>query len=189
MLSTREALAAKLGLLSVVISVDASSAVVCSQKLQLPSSQFTLICCCKASKTLELISIYPPTYLYTMFEARLVTGIILKQVIDAVKDLVNDANLDCSEEEVSIQCMDSSHVSLVAVSLQAAAFDHFRCDRPLSLGINSQNMAKIFKMMGKEDVVVLKADDEPDNLTLMFESTKSDTIADFGKMGVEQRTL
>ena len=115
-----------------------------------------------------------------MFEARLVQGHILKNIVDSVKDLVNDANLDCSEEEISIQCMDSSHVSLVAVSLQAAAFDHFRCDRPLSLGINSGNMAKIMKMMGKEDVVVLKAEDEPDNLTLMFESTKTDTIADFG---------
>jgi proliferating cell nuclear antigen len=116
-----------------------------------------------------------------MFEARLVEGIIMKQIIEAVKDLVTDANLDCSEEEVSIQCMDGSHVSLVAVRLSAAAFDHYRCDRPLSLGINSGNMSKIFKMMGKEDVVVLKAEDEPDNLTLMFESTKSDTIADFGK--------
>ena len=116
-----------------------------------------------------------------MFEARLTEGIVLKQVVDALKDLVNDANLDCSEEEVSIQCMDGSHVSLVAVRLSEAAFDHYRCDRPISLGINSGNMAKIFKMMGKEDVVVLKAEDEPDNLTLMFESGKSDTIADFGK--------
>jgi len=114
-----------------------------------------------------------------MFEARLLQGHILKNIIEAVKDLVNDANLDCSEEEVSIQCMDSSHVSLVAVSLQAAAFDHYRCDRPLSLGINSGNMAKIFKMMGKDDQVVLKAEDEPDNLTLMFEGNGNGAIADF----------
>lgn len=114
-----------------------------------------------------------------MFEARLVDGAILKNLIEAIKDLVNDANLDASEEELSIQCMDSSHVSLVAVRLSAAAFDHYRCDRPLSLGFNSTNMSKIFKMMGKEDVVVLKAEDEPDNLTMMFESTKTETIADF----------
>ena len=116
-----------------------------------------------------------------MFEARLVDGIILKNLIEAIKDLVNDANLDASEEELSIQCMDSSHVSLVAVSLAAGAFDHYRCDRPLSLGFNSSNMSKIFKMMGKDDVVVLKAEDEPDNLTMMFESTRTETIADFGE--------
>jgi len=116
-----------------------------------------------------------------MFEARLEQGRILKDIIDAIKDLVTDANVDCDEEKITIQCMDSSHVSLVAVALQSGGFQHYRCDRPLSLGINTQNMAKIFKMMGKEDVVVLKAEDEPDNLTLMFEGTKTETIADFGE--------
>jgi len=114
-----------------------------------------------------------------MFEARLQQGRILKQIIDAIKDLVQDANIDCSEEEISIQCMDGSHVSLVSVSLSRAAFDHYRCDRSISLGFNSSNMAKIFKMMGNEDQVVMKSEDTADSLTLMFESTKSDTIADF----------
>lgn len=115
-----------------------------------------------------------------MFEARLGDGNILKNLIESIKDLVTDANLDCSEEELSIQCMDSSHVSLVSVQLSASAFEHFRCDRPLSLGFNTGNLSKIFKMMGKKDAVVLKAEDEPDNLTMMFEGTTDlDTIADF----------
>lgn len=116
-----------------------------------------------------------------MFEARLVEGKIFKQLIDSIKDLVNDANIDCSEDEISIQCMDSSHVSLVAMSLSAQAFDHYRCDRTLSLGFNSSNMSKILKMMGKDDVLVLKALDDADSLTMMFENPKTDTIADFGK--------
>jgi len=114
-----------------------------------------------------------------MFESRLIQGRILKQVIESIKDLVTDANVDCSEDEISIQCMDGSHVSLVAVSLSASAFDHYRCDRPISLGINSNNMSKIFKMMGNDDIVVLRAEEGGDNLGLIFESTKSETIADF----------
>lgn len=114
-----------------------------------------------------------------MFESRLVQGRILKSIIEAIKDLVNDANLDCTQEEISIQCMDSSHVALVDVSLSAAAFDHFRCDRPLALGLQTSNISKIFKMMGNDDVVSLKAEDEGDTLTLTFESTKTETIADF----------
>ena len=115
-----------------------------------------------------------------MFEARLIEGKIFKQIIDSIKDLVQDANIDCSEEELSIQCMDSSHVSLVAIQLSAQAFDHYRCDRSLSLGFNSGNMAKIFKMMGNDDIVSLKADDRADNLTVMFEG-KNETLADFGE--------
>lgn len=116
-----------------------------------------------------------------MFEARLVQGRILKLLIEAIKDLVTDANLDCSEEEISLQCMDSSHVSLVSLSLPAAAFDQYRCDRHISLGFNSSNMAKIVKFMEKDDIVTMKADDDGDTLTLMFENDKAASIADFGK--------
>lgn len=116
-----------------------------------------------------------------MFEARLVEGVTFKLIIEAVKDLINDANWEVSEEEMTIQCMDSSHVSLVDVSLSAAAFDHFRCDKALKLGFNTPNMSKIMKMMNKDDTVIMKAEDDGDTLTLMFESNQeSKTIADFG---------
>lgn len=114
-----------------------------------------------------------------MFEARLTQGRIFKALIESIKDLVQDANIDCSEDELSIQAMDSSHVSLVAVTLRSAGFDHFRCDRPISLGFNSANMSKILKCAGNDDVVTLKAEDEGDTLTLMFESEGQDRIADF----------
>ena len=115
-----------------------------------------------------------------MFEARLLEGETFKQIIDSIKDLLTDTNIECTEEEMSIQAMDSAHVSLVAVSLSAAAFDHYRCDRQITLGVNTANMAKIFKMIGKEDTFVLKSEDEADVLTMMFEGKTADTIADFG---------
>lgn len=116
-----------------------------------------------------------------MFEARIVQGSIFKAIIESIKDLVQDANMDCSEEEISIQSMDSSHVSLVAVSLNSKGLDHYRCDRPMSLGFNSLNLAKILKCAGKEDVITLKSEEESDSLTLMFESPDQDRIADFGE--------
>ena len=116
-----------------------------------------------------------------MFEAQLLEGKTFKAIIEAIKDLVQDCNLDCSEEEVAIQSMDSAHVSLVAVRLSAGGFSNYRCDRPNSLGINTANMSKILKMLGKNDSITFKAEDEsPDNLTMLFEGGKS-TIADFGK--------
>lgn len=70
----------------------------------------------------------------TMFEARLVQGNLLKKVVDAIKDLVTDANFDCSGGGFNLQAMDNSHVSLVAMQLRADGFEHFRCDRNLSMG-------------------------------------------------------
>jgi proliferating cell nuclear antigen (pcna) len=114
-----------------------------------------------------------------MFEARLTQGKVFKQLIEAIKDLVQDANIDCSEDELAIQAMDSSHVSLVQVNLRSAGFDHYRCDRSISLGFNSANMSKILKCAGNEDIITLKSEDTADALTLMFESPSQDRIADF----------
>lgn len=41
--------------------------------------------------------------------------------------------------------MDSSHVSLVALSLRSDGFEHFRCDRNFSMGLNLNNMDKMLK--------------------------------------------
>lgn len=38
-----------------------------------------------------------------MFEARLIQGSLLKKIVESMKDLVTDANLDCSESGISLQ--------------------------------------------------------------------------------------
>lgn len=114
-----------------------------------------------------------------MFEARLAEGALLKKIIEAIKDLVNDANLDCTGESISMQAMDSSHVSLVALKLNSQGFDRYRCDRSVSLGLNLGSLSKILKCAGNDDVVTLKAEDAGDNITFMFESSGQDRISEF----------
>jgi len=78
-----------------------------------------------------------------MFEARLVQGNLLKKIVESIRDLVSDANLDCKEAGLSLQAMDSSHVSLCALVLRSDGFDHYRCDRTISLGLNLGNMVRV----------------------------------------------
>ena len=75
-----------------------------------------------------------------MFEARLVQGSLLKKVLESIKDLVTDANFDCSQNGFALQAMDSSHVSLVALLLRCDGFEHYRCDRNMTMGMNLTNM-------------------------------------------------
>jgi len=57
----------------------------------------------------------------------------------------------------------------------------------MSIGFNGPNMAKILKLMNREDIVLMKAEDDGDTVTLMFESNEdSKTIADFGKCCVRR---
>jgi len=114
-----------------------------------------------------------------MFEARLLQGNILKKLMEAIKDLVTDANFDCSSAGVSLQAMDSSHVSLVALVLRSDGFQHYRSDRNISLGINLASMAKILKCSGNDDIITLKAEDNGDQVSFMFESPKQTRISHF----------
>ena len=77
-----------------------------------------------------------------MFEARLVQGSLLKKVLESIKDLVTDANFDCSNNGFALQAMDSSHVSLVALLLRSDGFEHYRCDRNMTMGMNLSNMVR-----------------------------------------------
>lgn len=71
-----------------------------------------------------------------MFEAKLNSSVTLKRILDSIKDLVNEASWDCSPTGMSLQAMDTSHVSLVAVLLKNEGFDKYRCDRNVTLGMN-----------------------------------------------------
>ncbi|CAM8961475.1 unnamed protein product [Rhodiola kirilowii] len=114
-----------------------------------------------------------------MLELRLVQGSLLKKVMEAIKDLVVDANFDCSSSGFSLQAMDSSHVALVALLLRSEGFEHYRCDRNLSIGMNLGNMSKMLKCAGNDDIITIKADDGSDTVTFMFESPTQDKISDF----------
>merc|ERR1739845_31789 len=103
-----------------------------------------------------------------VLEAQLQQAVLLKKVVDAMKDLCKDVNFDCSEKGMQVQSMDSSHVALVSLLLRESAFADFKCDRPTSLGMNVDSLGKIFKMCGPND-----------SLNLQCESSDDDRIADF----------
>merc|ERR1712051_1074696 len=111
-----------------------------------------------------------------MFEARLVQGSLLKKVLESLKDLLNEATWDCADTGIQLQAMDNSHVSLVSVSLRADGFDKFRCDRQLSMGMNLTSMSKILRCAANDDIITIKAQDQADNVTFMFEAPNKERV-------------
>lgn len=114
-----------------------------------------------------------------MFEARLVQGNLLKKVLESLKDLLNEATWDCADSGIQLQAMDNSHVSLVSVSLRSDGFDKFRCDRQLSMGMNLTSMSKILRCAANDDIITIKAQDQADTVTFVFESPNQEKVADY----------
>jgi len=114
-----------------------------------------------------------------MFEARLPKATLLKKILESVKDLVTEANLDCSGVGISLQAMDSSHVSLVSLLLRSDGFEPYRCDHTISLGINFGSMAKVMKCANNDDIVTIKAEENADKVNFVFESPNQDKVSEY----------
>lgn len=112
-------------------------------------------------------------------ECLLLQSSILKRAVDAMKDLCKDVNFDCSERGIQVQSMDNSHVALVALVLRETAFQDFKCDRPVSLGMNVDALAKVLKMCGDKDSLKVRSDNGSDHVSFQTESNSEDKIAEF----------
>ena len=108
-----------------------------------------------------------------MFRAQLNEGVILKKIVEAIKDIVSNVNIDAGPNGISMQAMDPSHVALVNLSLKAEGFQDYRADKTFPLGIKLANLHKILKCAGNDDIITLECEDEPSQLTLKFDSQSS----------------
>ena len=70
-----------------------------------------------------------------MFSCELSEGIVLKKIVDAIKDVVNQVTLEITPEGMGFQAMDMSHVALVALSLKSDEFTSYKTHKNHSLGI------------------------------------------------------
>ncbi|XP_033173657.1 proliferating cell nuclear antigen isoform X1 [Drosophila mauritiana] len=114
-----------------------------------------------------------------MLEARLSQTLLLKKVVDALKEIIAQGTLDCSDNGLELQSMDNSHVSLVALSLASDCFEKFHCDRNVSLGLDLKSLGKVLKCANSDDAVTIKAVDRPEKITLSFESDGKERTADY----------
>uniref|UniRef100_A0A2K5HLJ8 DNA sliding clamp PCNA n=1 Tax=Colobus angolensis palliatus TaxID=336983 RepID=A0A2K5HLJ8_COLAP len=114
-----------------------------------------------------------------MFQVRLVQGSVLKKVLEALKDLINDACWDISSSGVNLQSLDSSHVSLVQFTLPSEGFDTYRCDCNLAMGTNLSIISKILKCAGNEDIITLRTEDSVDTLMLLFEASNQEKFSGY----------
>jgi len=126
-----------------------------------------------------------------MFEARFPEALLLKKILEAIKDLVQDANFECTESGITLQAMDNAHVSLVTLLLRGEGFDLYRVDKPESLGINLNSMSKIMRCAANNDTVTVDKLEGADTVRFLFESPNADRMSEFHLklMDIDSETL
>jgi proliferating cell nuclear antigen len=90
-----------------------------------------------------------------LFRIRTVKAAPFRTLVEAIKDILTDANLEFDHTGLKIMAMDGTHTILVHLRLQADRFDEFHCPQKHVLGINMINFFKLVKTMSNNESIVL----------------------------------
>jgi proliferating cell nuclear antigen len=107
--------------------------------------------------------------LHPAMEARLENPVLFRKILDAMRELVEEGNIDCNQSGLSMQAMDTSRVALAAMYLSRDGFDSYTCNENITLGLNLGSIQKILKCGDSNDVLTLKHADDTSELKFQFE--------------------
>ncbi|CAM9019420.1 unnamed protein product [Wickerhamomyces anomalus] len=107
-----------------------------------------------------------------MLEAKFDEAILFKRVIQL-------CNFNCTEHGITVQAVDDSRVLLVSLLVGEDAFQTYRCDRNITLGVDLSSLAKVLKCGNNTDSLTLIAEDSPDSVLVVFEDTVKDRISEY----------
>lgn len=94
-----------------------------------------------------------------VLEISTVQSSAFKILIEALKEILIDANFEFSKDGIRIMKMDSSSSVLVHLKLNADSFESYKCDKPQILGINMFNLFKLIRTIGNDDTLTIFYDD------------------------------
>merc|ERR1711937_159351 len=99
-----------------------------------------------------------------MFEAKLKTASSFKKIIEILHEIVVFSHFECSPTCFNLNAMDCSRSCLVSLILKPDAFESFRCDESVRLGINLKSLHKILRIAGAEDSLTMSVDSQMENI-------------------------
>lgn len=91
-------------------------------------------------------------------EVRTVQSSAFKTLIEAISTLLTDTCIEFDETGLRIVAMDTSHIVLVHLKLQADKFEYYHCPNKLVVGVNMLNFHKLIKTVNSNDTLTLFVD-------------------------------
>ncbi len=76
-------------------------------------------------------------------------------LIEALKEILTDTNIIFDETGMKLIATDSSKIVLIHMKLNSENFEHYSCSKKITIGVNMNNMFKLIKTMGNNDILTL----------------------------------
>ena len=113
-----------------------------------------------------------------MFYAILNEGNTLKNIIQIIKGLFDDLEIEISPNGISIKKMDKSSISLTFIKLSSKDFQEYKCEKKFNIRISFLSFKKVISHMDDEDCLILICAD-PKKLTIKLEKPEINKISEY----------
>ena len=115
-----------------------------------------------------------------LLEFHTVQASAFRILIEALKEILTDANFEFDDNGLKIVAMDSTHTVLVHLRLNSENLEKYVCKQKQTLGINLLNFYKLMKMMGNNDTLKLYVtDDNTSVLNIEIENSDKNSVTRF----------
>lgn len=104
----------------------------------------------------------------------------IKVLIEALKEILTDANIEFNETGMKIVAMDSSKTILVHLKLNKEKFEEYECKKKLMVGVSMLNLFKLIKTATNNDTISFYIDESNLNvLGIVIDNGEKNCITTF----------
>lgn len=86
-----------------------------------------------------------------MFSAK-VKSEVLKETVNVISTLINEAKFKITQEGIKIMAVDGSHIAMIDLTLKTTAFEEFRADE-MDLGIDLEKLKTVLKNAKSDEII------------------------------------
>ena len=90
-----------------------------------------------------------------IFNIKTIQAPIFKQVVDALKDILTDVNLEIDSTGIKIVAMDNTNIVLIHLKMNAEQFEEYFCSQKTHVGICMLKFHMLIKTINTNDILVL----------------------------------
>jgi proliferating cell nuclear antigen len=111
-----------------------------------------------------------------LFEIRTVQSGAFRTLIEALKEILTEANLEFDPTGIRIIDVDETHTVLTYLRLKAEHFEYFYCPAKYVLGVNMMYLFKLIKTLSNNDHLTLfQSASDPNKLGIRAENAEKGT--------------
>lgn len=114
------------------------------------------------------------------FELRTVQVSAIKSLVEALREILSETNMEISPKGIRIMATDPSVTILIHLALGADNFEYYKCDETLIVGVNIINLYKLTRTMVNNDALTMYIDeDQSSKLGIRIENEEFNRVTDY----------